>query len=229
MGHLTPETLARLIDGAADAAEAAHLRACDACRHELAAFREQTDTLGELPDPPLPAGSWARLEERLETEGLLSGADAATRRRAFGAPDWMRLAASIVLFLIGGLTGFALRGVADPADGGESLDVRAATTAGEAEVAGAGGSPEDAVRTLEVAEANYRAALARFSELTDRPASTVDPVARLAALEGIVLTTREALRQAPADPLINGYHLAAAAERDAMIRRLALEDDDPWF
>ena len=45
-------------------------------------------------------------------------------------------------------------------------------------------------------------------------------MSRLAALEGIVLTTRAALNEAPADPVINGYHLTALEQRDALLREL---------
>jgi hypothetical protein len=45
-------------------------------------------------------------------------------------------------------------------------------------------------------------------------------VSRLAALEGIVLTTRAALDDAPADPVINGYHLTALEQRDAILRQI---------
>jgi hypothetical protein len=48
----------------------------------------------------------------------------------------------------------------------------------------------------------------------------------MAALESIVLTTRAALNRAPADPVINGYHLTAVAEREAMLRRLAAATAD---
>jgi hypothetical protein len=56
-----------------------------------------------------------------------------------------------------------------------------------------------------------------------------DPVARLAALDNIVLTTAEALHEAPTDPIINGYHLSALAQRDAVLRQLAVRAADPVF
>ena len=62
-----------------------------------------------------------------------------------------------------------------------------------------------------------------------------DPVNRLAALEGIVLTTRAALNEAPADPVINGYHLTALEQRDAILRQIQAQpapDEDneqEWY
>lgn len=223
MRHLTPETLARLVDEAPGAAEAAHLEACDDCRAELDAVRAQTAALGRLPDPEPPTDGWDRLATRLDAEGLLDDHVVPRRRRGPGVPGSLRWAAAVAFFLFGGLTGFVLRGATAPAGGVAAVDGDAPAIAVES-----ADTPDEAARALLAAESTYRAALARFSELSGE-ASASDPVARLAALQGIVLTTREALRQAPADPLINGYHLAAAAQRDAMIRQLALEDADPWF
>lgn len=230
MRHLTPEALARLVDEPPSAAEAAHLEACDDCRAELAAMRAQTTALGELPDPEPSADGWSRLAARLEADGLMDDGAVPIERRASTSIVWMRRAAALALFLLGGLTGFVLRGTAGPAagppvdDGIAAIDARApAITIASAR------TPEEAAEALRAAESAYRTALSRFSEMSGDDGNASDPVARLAALQGIVLTTREALRQAPADPLINGYHLAAAAQRDAMIRQLAVEQDDPWF
>jgi hypothetical protein len=55
-----------------------------------------------------------------------------------------------------------------------------------------------------------------------------NPAARLAALEGIMLSTRAALEAAPADPMLNGYYLNAVGERDAVLRQIA-QTQDPWF
>jgi hypothetical protein len=73
---------------------------------------------------------------------------------------------------------------------------------------------------LREAQAAYVAALARYSEMTGSD-QAVDPASRLAALEGIVVTTRAALKEAPADPVINGYHLAAVGQRDALLHQIS--------
>jgi hypothetical protein len=56
-----------------------------------------------------------------------------------------------------------------------------------------------------------------------------DPYARLAALEAITSITRAALGQAPADPVLNGYHVTATAQRDATLRQIAAQTTDSWF
>ena len=56
------------------------------------------------------------------------------------------------------------------------------------------------------------------------------PAVRLATLDGIVVTTAAALERAPADPVINGYYLAARAQRDALLRTVSSSPArDPWY
>ncbi len=89
-------------------------------------------------------------------------------------------------------------------------------------------TPEEAMAAVHAAEQSYLKAYARYAELTGGQQAE-DPVTRVAALESIGLTTREALDRAPADPVINGYHLTAVAQRDAALRQIALRSDGPWF
>ena len=58
---------------------------------------------------------------------------------------------------------------------------------------------------------------------------TEDPRARLAALERLVGATSAALERAPDDAVINGYHMAALRQRDALRRRLATDQQKNWF
>lgn len=43
---------------------------------------------------------------------------------------------------------------------------------------------------------------------------------RLAALDRVISTTREAMRDAPHDPVINGYYLTTLGQREATLRQL---------
>jgi hypothetical protein len=95
--------------------------------------------------------------------------------------------------------------------------------------------PRAAARTLDEAaeqlrdtEALYLSALTRYAELASQSESG-DPVARLAALQSIIMTTQAALSQTPADPVINGYHLTALAQRDATLRQVAAASSDRWY
>ena len=89
-------------------------------------------------------------------------------------------------------------------------------------------TPDEAARFVRDAEGAYLAAMTRLAELTEAQSS--DPAVRLATLDGIVVTTAAALERAPADPVINGYYLAARAQRDALLRTVSSSPArDPWY
>jgi len=88
---------------------------------------------------------------------------------------------------------------------------------------------QEAATMLRDAEGWYLDALAQYAQLSSDLSDIDDPVARLVALETIVLTTRDALDRAPADPIINGYHMTAVAQRDATLRQLAARARNPVF
>ncbi|HEX6373775.1 MAG TPA: hypothetical protein VF006_32910 [Longimicrobium sp.] len=85
-----------------------------------------------------------------------------------------------------------------------------------------------AARELMQAQATYMAALQRLAAIAD-PASGNTPETRLAALDRLVQLTAEALDRVPGDPVINGYHLAAVAERDAVRREMDRDASTEWF
>lgn len=85
-----------------------------------------------------------------------------------------------------------------------------------------------AARELMQAQAAYMGALQRLAAIAD-PASGNPPATRLAALDRLVQLTAEALDRVPGDPVINGYHLAAVAERDAVRREMDRDASTEWF
>lgn len=212
MSHLSLETLARLLDEPAEALEAAHLEICAECRAELEALREQTSDLAHLPDLEPPPDSWPAIAARLREEGLLR-----EPRRAGGA-GWLRLAASVALFLAGGAAGFTVRGAPEADPAAQLLPAGLATVA----------DVDEAARILERTRNAYFAALNRYAELAEPPTAG-DLMTRAAALEGILLTTGAALDQAPADPVINGYHLSALAQRESTLRQISFDPGEPWY
>jgi hypothetical protein len=274
MQHLDLEQLARLVDEPAEPHEAEHLRGCLVCRRELAEMRAQTEALGSLPDPELPAGAWAELEARLLEEKLI-GRPAPFRVLSLYRPP-MRIAAAIALFLLGGAAGAALwrapaaqpiatlqsstaraprsAGLAGPPEvlyvSGPEAGSPAAPDGNGARLAVNGAAPEpdppvaaprrtaprrataaeadQAARELAQAQATYMAALQRLAAIAD-PASGNAPETRMAALERLVQLTAAALERVPGDPVINGYHLAAVAERDALRREMDKDAQTNWF
>jgi hypothetical protein len=228
MQHLSLEELARCADEAPTAHESEHLAVCSLCAVELEALRDQTRALAALPGATPPDTQWPQLRSRLMAEGLMAVPRA-------GQTVWqkrlLRIAAALALFAAGGASGALLTG-GGPAAGlpGGTLaaGALAATPAALTAVESAA-TPAEATERLHDAERLYLAALTRYAELTDA-GEPVDPVTRLAALEGIVLTAQAALREAPADPVINGYLLTALGQREAMLRQISMNSDqETWF
>ena len=101
MSHLNDEALARLVDEAPTALEAAHLSVCDLCRDELQAMHGQVAQLSSLPELQPPPADWEKLERKLAAEGLIR-AQAARRNWLYYG---IRAAAAVALVITGALAG----------------------------------------------------------------------------------------------------------------------------
>jgi hypothetical protein len=218
MSHLKLEELARCVEEEPTSFEAAHLASCSYCRGELEELRELTRALAHLPSHTPPPAQWAVLRSRLMTEGLLHDVRARSPRLRSKLTG---IAAALALFLAGALSGAVLFGSA-------GTGAMAGETASARSLAITAGTPAEAGEHLRNAEDLYLAALTRYAELT-QDGSYADPLNRLAALEGIMLTAQAALREAPADPVINGYLLTAMGQRDAMLRQISRSTEQDWF
>ncbi|MFQ5535841.1 MAG: hypothetical protein ACE5GJ_00180 [Gemmatimonadota bacterium] len=230
MGHLTFEELARLVDEAPGPDEKAHLEACVACSAELQALRDQTGALAALPDLMPPGKDWSILEARLRSEGLIRDVGIFARLTLAHTPNWMRAAAAVLLFLGGAGTGALWAG--RPGGALAVAGNEAGADAAAADVL-ASGSPEARRAFAEVrrAEARYVNALTRYREVLEAEGEgTVpgDPAARMAALQYLVAAGQAAVRQAPADPFLNGLLASTLAEREVTLRRISSRQDN-WF
>lgn len=213
MEHLTPETLARLVDDEPGPAEREHLDTCEACADGLAALRDQTEALATLPEIMPPVGDWEVLEARLRSEGLVKDPTALSKLGLARTPAWMPAAAAIVLFFGGMATGAAVTG---DAMGGPAPTVS---------------SVDEAATAVREAEQRYVSAVSDYQALLAAQGADdagVDPLDRYAALEHLVSVSQAAVRQAPGDPFLNGFLASAMAERDAAARQVSLTDDN-WF
>jgi hypothetical protein len=84
-------------------------------------------------------------------------------------------------------------------------------------------SVEEARQAQARSEAIYQQAAAFLAQHDTSGAGDGSPVAyrsRLAALDQMISTTREAMREAPHDPVINGYYLTTLGQREATLRQL---------
>lgn len=224
MEHLSLETLARLVDETPRPEEAEHLAACRTCASEMEAFRAQTQALAGLPEIRPPLGDWEVLEARLRSEGLVQDPGLLARLTLAHTPNWMRAAAAAALFLGGSLVGTQVTS-RPGGDGGT------AALGGDASLFAASDNVEDAAARVRVAEEQYIVALTRYRQLLEDEggdAASGDPRSRFAALEYLVAASQAAVRQAPADPFLNGLLASTLAERDATLRRISSRQDN-WF
>lgn len=222
MEHLNLECLARLVEHKPTADEARHLAECMVCASELQALKLQTEQLAALPEILPPLGDWEVLEARLRSEGLVKDGGLLGRMGLARTPGWMRAAAAVVLFLSGVGVGAGFTSTGGGEDPTRMPDLAFANAA----------SVDEATRALRVAEQNYMAAFTRYSQLVGNEGSGdgpgVDPRSRFAALEYLLAASQAAVRQAPADPFLNGLLTATRAEREAVLRQISSGRDN-WF
>lgn len=196
----------------------------------------------------LPLTRWETLASALRSEGIISaGPNAAgSRSRRPGALErhrswrarWMsrstlRAAAAMLLVAGGMMAGRVSAGESAlpllASGGGTTRPAtpnptgERAATAPATELAQAFASPAEALAAQRAAELTYQQAsafLAQFDSSTagDSPESYR---VRLAALDRVGRTMREALEDAPFDPVINGYYLATLGQREATLRQLS--------
>lgn len=224
MEHLSIEGLARLVDEPPRTEEAEHLAACRTCASELEALRAQTRALAALPEIRPPLGDWEVLEARLRSEGLVQDKGLLARLTLGQTPSWMRAAAATALFLGGSLMGGHLT-----ARRGD--EARLARNATDVASFASATTVEDAAAQVQVAEQQYVLALTRYRQLLEEDGGDVgtgDPRSRFAALEYLVAASQAAVRQAPADPFLNGLLASTLAEREVTLRRISTRQDN-WF
>lgn len=249
MLHLHADRLIELGDSEPTNSELAHLGVCAECERERQAYRAlRSLAVAESARLSAPLTSWDGLSAALKDEGLIArksspvlvltppGIRAASRPapRKWQASEWALRAAAALFFLAGGV----VIGRGAPS-GGERAGVpqsAAATTA----AANPAAVPTDAPVGLAsnfsgsyTSNAEALAALYRAQREYERAATflmTNNPVgdetqpdvyrARLAALDNVMQASMTALEDAPADPVLNRYYIAAAGARESTLRQL---------
>lgn len=64
---------------------------------------------------------------------------------------------------------------------------------------------------------------------THSPVSSREATARLAAFEAVLLTTREAVRRTPGDPVLMAYERIAITARDSALSAVRLTSSKQWY
>lgn len=170
----------------------------------------------------LPLTNWESLSAQLREEGLIRDGIVA---RGSGNEWLLRAAAALLLIAGGAVAGRMSVQTSQPlatADAASS-PMNAAFASQRSDSVPTFTSEEQAWAVLNRAGADYQAASAF---LATREANTpVDSTkvyqARLAALDGMTSASQKALYQAPHDPVINQYYLAAQGAREATLRQLS--------
>lgn len=148
-----------------------------------------------------------------------------------GRAPWLRAAAAIAL-LAGGVAAGRASALAGPLAVAPPLPAATVADGGTAFGASAVWPAEDLIpeyRTTAEAEAalqrlevayQHAAAYLAGSDTAGRLDATEDYRTRLVALDRASRTMREAMEQAPYDPVITGYYLTTLGEREATLRQL---------
>lgn len=235
--HLPLERLAAFDDAPFTTDEVAHLSACAWCRAERDALAEVVAMAVALGDRA-PAADAPRL---VEFEQILAGlgresvpdvSQEATTVRVEAAsvprPRWsfapmLRRAAAALLLVGGGAMLGRMSGALSGAVGAGPLVSSGAMRASATPASLTDRSfatVDEATAALNQAQRDYeRASL----WLASNDSTVRDPEvfrARLAALDQMMAASRVALRDAPQDPVINHYYLAAYSAREATLQAL---------
>ena len=237
MSHLSTERLAALGDEEPTAAEATHLAACADCARERSAYRTlvamahaERDAIG------IPLTRWDSIAAALTNEGAAAApvvslhATTALDARRGRAARFMRFpvrAAAGFLLLAGGAIVGRMSAGAPPlpvgASAGGDRTAASVTPAALQRDSATFASIEEARLAQLRSESMYQQAAAYLAEHDSVGASDYNPEmvkSRLAALDQMISTTRAAMREAPHDPVINGYYLTTVGQREVALRQL---------
>ena len=242
MSHLSTERLAALGDEEPTAAEAAHLAACGECARERAAYRTlvamahaERDAIG------IPLTRWESIAGALANEPLTVAPARARAASSIGATPGraarflrmpVRAAAGLLLLAGGAVAGRVSAGappipfsVARPDAATQRVaEGNARVTSGARERGSMTFASVEEARSAQLrSEATYQQAAAFLADHDSLGGSDDSPEmvkSRLAALDQMISTTRAAMREAPHDPVINGYYLTTVGQREVALRQL---------
>lgn len=243
MRHLSTERLAALADEEPTAEEREHLAACAQCLRERFAYGALLRrAAAEVELPVLPLTRWETLAPALSPSALVGRSEstpapaapaapaAGVARRAPG-PWWWRSAAAVLLLAGGVVVGRATAPAAAGTPGTAIASAAPVATVAPGAPASLAAdtlhpyaSRDEALAALASAERAYEQASAYLAEHDPAAATVENPStiqARLATLDRVAATTREAVHQAPYDPVINRYYLTTLGVRQATLRQLS--------
>ncbi|HEY5219244.1 MAG TPA: hypothetical protein VIJ16_05510 [Gemmatimonadaceae bacterium] len=224
MSHLSPERLAALADEQPTAAELAHLNVCSACASE----RAVADALVSLASEErasigLPLTRWESLSSALQSEGLISrtAPRISVARRHGSGRMWLQAAAALLFVAGGTVLGRYTAGAAPVPGFSSSVATRTVQPSDSQHTVFT--SVDDARAARSKAQLVYQNAAAFLAQHDSGSGGGESPSTmrtRLAALDRVSHAMREALNDAPYDPVINDYYLTTLGQREATLRQL---------
>ena len=230
MSHLSIERLAALADEQPTADEQTHLAQCAQCMTELNAHRSLLAMAGNERDAmQLPLTRWESLSERLRAEGLIVGSGKAAGRAAPHYPvpaanSLLRVAAALLLVAGGAALGRFSAGASAIPGGFTGTATQAAAAKVSADSLPTSFASLEEANRWKSAYANAYQRTVTFLAANDSAASGAETPAvmraRLSALSQVNRTMREALNDAPYDPVINDFYLNSFGQREATLRQL---------
>jgi hypothetical protein len=223
MQHLHTERLAALGDDLPTAEETAHLAVCDACAHEVSAYQRLVAIAHAEREPfGLPLTRWDSIAAELAH-------DASRQERgvhAVRSSRWMLQIAAGLLLVAGGAIAGRMSAGSSPLPNAVTTTASTSASKPAAPVdadSAVFNTAEEARAAQQRSEMTYQQATAYLARIDTTGGGNPSPVAyrsRLAALDRVLSTTRDALREAPHDPVINGYYLTTLGQREATLRQL---------
>lgn len=228
MSHLSISRLAALPDEPPTAEEHAHLAQCAACATEVEAHR----TLRAMADAErgtigLPLTRWESLATHLRAEGLIAN-DAAARTR-FTMPSsrsLLQVAAALLLVASGAVMGRASTGAAllpGITETDAQPNVAKIRPFSESAIPVTFASVQEAQQWKNAFANGYQSAVSYLAEHDSVNLTAETPAvmrARLSALDQVSRTMRQALNDAPYDPVINDFYINSFGQREATLRQL---------
>jgi hypothetical protein len=217
MSHLPIERLAALADEQPTADESTHLAQCAECARELEAIRSLVSLAGaEREQMSVPLTRWDTLAAKLRSEGLVAAGSNVKLQTSNSGRKLMQLAAALLLIAGGVAAGRVSAGAAMVPGGlsGQVADVS------NDSVKMTFASVNEAARYQQLYEQGYQKAIEYQATMDNSAGSPASMRTRLSALDRATRTMREALNDAPADPVINSFYLNSFAQREATLRAL---------
>lgn len=220
MQHLPIERLAELGDVEPSRDEAEHLASCAQCARERGAYRRLAGLAGdERSRIGVPLTDWGALRTRLTHDGLIRHEGAGWRRIALGGTSGLLRVAAAALLVVGGIVGGRLSAGMSYT---QALALGQRLPSVDAAPSADFSSPAEALAVLNQAYEQYSSA-ATYLAANDTVSS--DQAfqrfrSRLAFLDEVAQTTREALADAPQDPFMNQFYVSTLGARDATLHRM---------